>query len=99
MKNLRSSWDGVQRGSLPHLSTNKSGSQRRLSSLLRYLSQNKQFETYDSIIREQLDSGIVGKVDEYSICHGKEYYMPHKVVVRETTQTTKVRPVCDASSV
>ena len=30
------------------------------------VSQNKQFERYDSIIRDQLDSAIVEKVDENS---------------------------------
>ena len=35
------------------------------------LTQNKQFGTYDSIIREQLDSGIVEKVDENPVLSGK----------------------------
>ena len=36
----------------PHPSSNKSGSLRRFNNLMRNLSQNKQFETFDSIVRE-----------------------------------------------
>ena len=42
---------------------------------MRNISQNKQFEIYDSIIREQLDSGIVKKINKNCVCQGKEYYM------------------------
>ena len=66
----------------PHLSINESGSLGRLNSLMRNLSQSKQFETYDSITREQLDSGIVEKVYENSVGQGKEYYMTHKAIVK-----------------
>ena len=45
---------------------------------MRNLSQNKLFKTHYNVIREQLDSGIVEKVDRNSVCPGKEYYMPHK---------------------
>ena len=62
---------------------------------MRNISQNKQFEIYDSIIREQLDSGIVKKIDKNCVCQGKEYYMPHKIVVRETAQTIKGQIVYD----
>ena len=62
------------------------------------LSQNKQFQIHDSIIKYQLDFGIVKKVDENYVCHGKVYYTPRKVVVKETAQTAKLRLVCEASA-
>ena len=41
---------------------------------------------------------MVEKVNEKSQCQNNEYYIPHKVVVRETTQATKVRIVYDTSA-
>ena len=46
---------------------------------MRNLRQHKQFETYDSNIREQLDSGIVEKDDKSFVCQGKEYCMTLKL--------------------
>ena len=69
----------------------------RLNSLLNNLKSNDQFNTYNEIIRDQQENGIIEKVDEKSQCQNNEYYMPHKAVVREAAQTTKVRIVYDAS--
>ena len=82
----------------PPLDTNKSVSLGRLNSLLNNLKRNDQFNTYNDIIRDQQENGIVEKVDEKSRCQNNEYYMPHKAVVRETAQTTKVRIVYDTSA-
>ena len=82
----------------PPLDTNKSGSLGRLNSLLHNLKRNDQFNTYNDMIRDQQENGIVQKVDEKYQCQNNEYYMPHKAVVREATQTTKVRIVYDASA-
>ena len=82
----------------PPFDTNKSGSLGRLNSLLNNLKRNDQFNTYNDIIRDQEENGIVEKVDEKSHCRNNEYYMPHKAVVREAAQTTKVRIVYDASA-
>ena len=82
----------------PPLDTNKSGSLGRLNSLLNNLKCNDQFSTYNDIIRDQQENGIVEKVDEKSRCQNNEYYMPHKAVVRKAAQTTKVRIVYDASA-
>ena len=81
----------------PPLDTNKSVSLGRLNSLLNNLKRNDQFNTYNDIIRDQQENGIVEKVDEKSRCQNNEYYMPHKAVVRKAAQTTKVRIVYDAS--
>ena len=82
----------------PTLNNNKSGSLGRLNNLLRNLSRNNQLETYDDIIREQQKAGIVETVDRSANCQKNEFYMPHKTVIREPAQTTKVRIVYDTSA-
>ena len=82
----------------PPLNNNKSGSLGRLNNLLHNLSRDNQLETYDDIIREQQKAGIVETVDRNTSCQNREFYMPHKAVIRESAQTTKVRIVYDASA-
>ena len=51
---------------------------------------------YDAVIREQLKGGVVEKApDEIT---GKEFYLPHRAVVRENAESTKLRVVYDASA-
>ena len=70
----------------------------RLNNFLNNLKRNDQFNTYNDIIRDQQENGIVEKVDEKSRCQNNKYHMLHKAVVREAAQTTKVRIVYDASA-
>ena len=53
---------------------------------------------HNDIIRDQQGNGIVEKVHEKYQCQNREYYMPHKAVVRDEVQTTKVRIIYDASA-
>ena len=80
------------------LNNNKSGSLGKLNNLLSNLSRNDQLSTYDDIMREQQKVGKVETVDRNANCQDKEFYMPHKAVIRESAQTTKVRIVHDASA-
>ena len=48
---------------------------------------------YDAVISEQLEQGVVEKAPEK--VEGKEFYLPHRAVVREA-ETTKLRIVYDA---
>ena len=80
------------------LDTNKSRSLVRLNILVYNLKRNDQFNTYIDIIRDQQENGTVEKVDEKSQGQNNKYYMPHKAVVTEAAQATKVRTVYDASS-
>lgn len=84
------------RGNHPELPTNKQGSIRRLSSLTRKLQRINLTDEYDAIIREQLQNNVVEVAPEEIV--GKEFYIPHKVVIRETAETTKMRIVYDASA-
>ena len=54
------------------------------------------FAAYHAIIQEQLNEGIVERAPE--IASTPEHYIPHKPVVREKAESTKVRIVYDASA-
>ena len=84
------------RGNHPELPTNKQGSLRRLTSLTKKLQRDELTAEYDAIIREQQQDGIVEAAPENAT--GMEFYIPHKAVVKETAQTTKLRIVYDASA-
>ncbi|XP_028413536.1 uncharacterized protein LOC114536372 [Dendronephthya gigantea] len=58
------------------LPNNKQGSLRRLNHLTKRLHQNGLTTEYDSIIREELNEGIVEKAPE--VPSNKEFYIPHK---------------------
>ena len=64
--------------------------------MVRKLEKQDILETYDRIIQDQIDQGIVERVKEDAV--GKEFYIPHKPVVRESAETTKTRIVYDASA-
>lgn len=81
------------------LPTNYDLSRRRLTGLLRRLRQSPEvLKEYDSIIRTQLQDGIVELVKEDVACAGVVHYLPHHGVIRRDKDTTKVRVVYDASS-
>ena len=84
------------KGNHPELPTNKQGSLRRLTNLTKKLQRNELTAEYDAIIREQLQDNIVEAAPENTT--EKEFYIPHKAVVRETAETTKMRIVYDASA-
>ena len=80
----------------PPLPTNEAGNRRRLTSLVRKLKKDVNYEQYDKIICEQLEQGIIEKASNEPT--GKEHYLPHKAVIRKSAETTKLRIVYDASA-
>ena len=80
----------------PPPANNCAGSLKRLDNLVRKLEKQGELERYDSIIKEQLSQGIVEHVDD--VVEGREFYIPHKAVVRENAESTKMRIVYDASA-
>ena len=72
---------------------NKQGNLRRLGSLLKRL---HLLDQYDGVIQDQLAKGIVERVSSDPV--GSESYIPHKPVVRESAESTKLRIVFDASA-
>ena len=99
---LRRSEDGwyetglLWKGNHPPLPNNKEGSLRRLTSLVRKLEKNGSIDDYNAVIQEQLAEGIVERAP--NSVEGREFYIPHKGVVRETAESTKLRIVYDASA-
>ena len=85
-------WNG-DRSNLPN---NAKGSLQQLHVLTHKLDQSGQREEYDSIISEQKEQGVV-EIPERP-AQGVEFYIPHKPVVRENTESTKMRTVYDASA-
>ena len=84
------------KGNLPLLPANERGSRRRLNNLTTKLQRDGLTNEYDAIIREQKECGVVEPAD--GPARGVEFYIPHKAVIRETAETTKLRIVYDASA-
>ena len=72
----------------------------RLNSVLKRLRRNPELlAEYNRIIEEQSSKGIISEVDSNSeIKVGRLHFLPHRLVIREDKQTTKVRIVYDASA-
>ena len=51
---------------------------------------------YDAIIRDRLTEGVIEQAPLQAV--GREFYMPHRAVIRETAETTKMRVVYDCSA-
>ena len=79
------------------LPNNKHGSLRRLEGLVKKLQKEPNLlAQYDEVIQDQLAKGIVEKVTSDPV--GREFYIPHKPVIRESAESTKLRIVLDASA-
>ena len=72
----------------------------RLKSLYRRLSSNpERLKEYDDIIRNQEAERIVETVDRNDVPQvGRVHYIPHREVIRDDKDTTKMRIVYDASA-
>ena len=88
-----------KRCDLDILPDNYSLSVSRVLSTFKKLKANpEQLAEYDKIIRTQESRGQIERVDmkssQFTVCH----YLPHRGVVREDRETTKLRIVFDASA-
>ena len=79
------------------LPSNKEGSLTRLKNLTTKLQCEDLTVKYDGIIQEQLTEGVIKKATPVSKLE-KEFYIPHKCVIRKSAETTKMRIVYDASA-
>ena len=79
----------------PSLPNNRTASLRRFQSLVKRLRGSGKLEEYNEIIKEQLEQGVVEEAPSEVV--GREYYMPHRAVIRENVETTKTRIVYDCS--
>ena len=84
------------KGNHPTLPSNKNGSLRRLNTFTRKLNQTELIKPYGEIIEKQKEDGIIENASDPP--SGTEFYIPHKLVVREAAESTKLRIVYDASA-
>ena len=80
----------------PELPNNKEGSLKRLDSLTPRLERQNILEMYDEVIKDQLAQNIIERVTSEPV--GREVYIPHKPVIRESAESTRIRIVYDASA-
>lgn len=85
------------RGNHPPLPSNEVGSLRQLGNLVRKLRSQGTIERYDQVIQDQIEAGIVERVSG-PVTGRREFYIPHKPVLRESAETTNLRVVYDASA-
>ena len=78
----------------PPLPTNGMGSRRRLENLVKRLKSSERYHDYDAIIQQQLDEGVIEVAPVEAT--GTEFYIPHKAVVKNSAESTKLRIVYDA---
>ena len=72
---------------------------KRMKSLVHRLRSNKELlQNYDAIIKQQLDKGIIERVDTSIVSGTRKHYLPHHPVLTPSKVTTKVRIVYDASA-
>ena len=72
---------------------------RRLNGLYKRLKRDPELlKRYDSVIREQIKSGIVVPVNDTESNTNCVHYMPHHAVLKHERTTTKLRVVYDASA-
>ncbi|XP_052785982.1 uncharacterized protein LOC128221411 [Mya arenaria] len=70
----------------------------RLKSLVNKIQRNPELmERYNATINNQLNNGIIEKVDREN-CDGRKHYIPHHVVITPQKTSTKLRIVYDASA-
>ena len=77
------------KGEHPPLPSNHKGSLQCLCTQVAKLQQIEKLREYNEIIQNQLKEGVVDPVPSEPM--GREYSMPHRVVIKESTETTKFR--------
>ena len=83
----------------PTLPDNLNLCQARLTGLVRQLKSEGLMKEYDTVIRDQLERGIIQEIDPAEKTEGvRLQYLPHHPVVRQDKDTTKLRIVYDASA-
>ncbi|GFU77033.1 integrase catalytic domain-containing protein [Trichonephila clavipes] len=82
------------------LSDNFSLTKRRLGSLMRKMQRDKVlYSEYCKVLKNYLDVGIIEKVTNPFIpTNNPVFYLPHQVIIKNESLTTKLRLVFDASA-
>ena len=81
----------------PPLPSNKFIAEKRLENVMKKLAKTEDFKRYDDVFQDWLKEGMIEIVPEQEL--GVDgHYFPHRPVIKESSSTTKVRPVFDASA-
>lgn len=74
------------------------GALRRFQSVERRLATSQQLQQqYTACIEEYIQLGHMTEIDQQSVPVNKHYFLPHHAVFKESSSTTKLRVVFDAS--
>ena len=79
---------------LPH---NKEIALNRLHKNTNRLVKLNKLSEYDDIMREQIETGVLEKVPKCDSL-GRVHYIPHQAVIKESSESTKLRVVYDCSA-
>ena len=79
------------RGNHQSLPNNKQGNLCSLNSLTKKLHRDGHTTEYDAIIQDQLKEGVVKRAP--AVPTNQEFYIPHKAVIKEMGESTKMRAV------
>ncbi|KAK6744354.1 hypothetical protein RB195_011201 [Necator americanus] len=97
--------DGYLHVQFPWKSSHARLADNKMLALKRLQSQYRSFQTkptlwktYAATFTDYLEQGIIEEVDEHQFDDHRVYYIPHQAVIKETSATTKLRVVFDASS-
>ena len=82
----------------PVLLDNEGLARKRLNGLVRKLNREPKLKCrYNEVLHELELTGVIEEVSENCVPYDV-FYLPHRPVVKESSSTTKVRPVFDASA-
>ncbi|GFS30034.1 putative RNA-directed DNA polymerase from transposon X-element [Trichonephila inaurata madagascariensis] len=79
------------------LPNNKSATIKRHKRMCQRIDEQNQLNDYEVVFRQWEDLQIIEKVPETEI-DNFGYYLPHRPVIKQASQTMKIRPVFDASA-
>ncbi len=86
-------------GMKTQLMSNQKGAFAQLNGLNRKLDKDPSLrEGYNSALRDMEDSEVIEEVGEFVEESRPVFYLPHRPVVKESSSSTKIRPVFNGSS-
>ena len=81
---------------------NKASAGKRFESLKNRLAKTPELEKkYHAVFADMWEQGIIEEVPDHELAQSESkavFYLPHRPVVKETSASTKIRPVFDASA-
>ena len=63
---------------------------------MKKLERDNNYTAYDNVIQEQIEQGVVEVAP--AVVVGNKFYLPHKAVIRQQAESSKLRVVYDASA-